>query len=405
MFESSFDGILLVTLEGEVLDANPAACRLLGRPRTEFVSNSRLPIFGTASQQAASNLERAFEELRATGGFRGNLTLLRGNGAPLKVEVSGSTYPVGAIPDRAAMIFRPLHPQRTVEEALWDIEAQYRALVDTSSDAIILTRLDTTIFLCNTQAARLYGYESEEDLLGKSALDLVAVEDHRNALKSALDMLEEGDLRNVEFPLVKKDGSHFAGEISASIIYNTQGEPVAILGVLRDVSDRKRAEQRYRQLFERNLAGMYRSTPGGRILDCNHALVALLGCDSRDELLGSLATDFYFDVADREGTLSTLEERHGVTNQELCLRRKDGQPLWVLESSSVIECDHGQPVVYEGTIIDITERKRAELALRASEQRYRQLFERNLAGVYRTSLDGTILDCNEALVRMLHLGS
>jgi diguanylate cyclase (GGDEF)-like protein/PAS domain S-box-containing protein len=169
-------------------------------------------------------------------------------------------------------------------------------------------------------------------------------------------------------------------------------------------SGRFQSELRYRQLFERNLVGLYRTDTQGRILDCNDALAHLLGCDSREELLGCLATDFYFDLSERDEVLSRLYESPGMTNKELRLRRKDGTPIWVLESASRLDRE-SESMLLEGSLIDITQRKWAEEALQASERRYRQLFEHNLANVYRISWDGIILDCNDALVKMLGCSS
>ena len=72
-----------------------------------------------------------------------------------------------------------------------------------------------------------------------------------------------------------------------------------------------------------------------------------------------------------------------------------------LENASLVADEHGQRQLIEGTVIDITERKQAEEAIQASEERYRLLFERNLAGVVRTRLDGSIVECNDAMARML----
>ena len=174
--------------------------------------------------------------------------------------------------------------------------------------------------------------------------------------------------------------------------------------------ERKRAEkalqeseERYRVLFERNLAGVFRATLyGRRILDCNDAYAHILGYNSREEVLEHGRLHDFFDPAERETARARVIEEKRVTNFEVCLCRKDRSPVWTLENVSLIEGNEGNQPLIEGTLIDISKRKKAEEALRESAERYRLLFERNLAGVFRATLfSRRILDCNDAYARIL----
>jgi diguanylate cyclase (GGDEF)-like protein/PAS domain S-box-containing protein len=119
------------------------------------------------------------------------------------------------------------------------------------------------------------------------------------------------------------------------------------------------SEQRYRLLFERNLAGIYRTTVDGRIVDCNSAFARILGYPSREDVLKISALDLYSDPGDRESFLTRLRQQRVLVNFELCLRRRDGSPVWVLANESLID-EPGSGVVMDGSLIDITDRKRAE---------------------------------------------
>jgi PAS domain S-box-containing protein len=127
------------------------------------------------------------------------------------------------------------------------------------------------------------------------------------------------------------------------------------------LAERRRSEESLRALFDRNLAGMFRSRRDGRVLECNVAFVRLLGYRSREDVLARNAKEFYQDAKDRERVLRLLSPGVVVTNQELQLRRANGTSLWGLVH--LREVADGPSTYLEGIVIDITERKIAELGV------------------------------------------
>ncbi|PYQ50867.1 MAG: diguanylate cyclase [Acidobacteria bacterium] len=168
--------------------------------------------------------------------------------------------------------------------------------------------------------------------------------------------------RNRIFRHRKKDGSIFDAEITSFEFVS--GGRRARLVIAVDVTERRineerlrDNEERYRLLFERNLAGVFRSTLDGRILEVNDSLARIFGYE-REELLAQTSYSLYFSREDRQRVMTRLREQRTLSNVELRMRKRDGSPVWVLENMTLLETAEGGNI--EGTIIDISERKAAQ---------------------------------------------
>jgi PAS domain S-box-containing protein len=122
--------------------------------------------------------------------------------------------------------------------------------------------------------------------------------------------------------------------------------------------------ERYRVLFDQNVAGVVLTTVDGRIVDCNQPCAQILGFDSREEMLGHWAWDFYFQRAEREIVVQRLRAQCACPAEEVCLRQGNGMPVWVLATRAVASFVEGQPELLQGTLIDITAQKKAQADLR-----------------------------------------
>jgi PAS domain S-box-containing protein len=123
------------------------------------------------------------------------------------------------------------------------------------------------------------------------------------------------------------------------------------------------SEERYRLLFQRSLAAVYRSTPDGRILDCNETCARILGYESPRELMVLDANSASFEEGDRSEYLARLSADGLVSNLETSFKRKDGTRVWVLENANLVDDPTGGGSVVEGTFLDISDRKSMELEL------------------------------------------
>jgi PAS domain S-box-containing protein len=135
----------------------------------------------------------------------------------------------------------------------------------------------------------------------------------------------------------------------------------------------KTSEERYRSLFDRMPLGLYRTTPEGKIIDVNPALVQILGYPDQESLLGINVAETYVDPKDRVQWRSLVNREGIVRNYEMQLRRRDGTIIWVEENARVIRNPEGQVLCYEGGLQDITERKRTEEKIHTYQEQLRSL--------------------------------
>ena len=178
------------------------------------------------------------------------------------------------------------------------------------------------------------------------------------------------------------------------------------------ITDRKRfeealrqSEERHRKWFEDDLTGDYILSPKGEILECNPAFMRIFGFSSKQEAIGSDVSTTFLDPTEWK-TFRLLLRRKGKLERYECTRiRREGAVIDVIENAVGAFDDHGRLVEVKCYAFDNTERKRAERALRESEERYRRLFQDDLTGDCLAQPDGTILDCNPAFVEIFGFSS
>lgn len=263
--------------------------------------------------------------------------------------------------------------QRT-ETELRDSEDRYRRLVDVSPDAI-LVHSEGKIVFANAAAGALLGAATSEALIGCEIQDFAHAEDRGTVWQSWEEIRFSGPgLRLNEQRLIRMDGTVRDVEVIATSLAFQDFPAVQV--VIRDITARKAAERglreseaRYRELFDHALEGIYRSTPDGRLVDVNPALVRLLGYESAVELKEkNIGRDLFADPEERERELREFDTRAEIRSSEIRLRRRDGEILTVLDSARVVRDERGDVRYLEGCLTDITERKRQEMELWAAHE-------------------------------------
>jgi PAS domain S-box-containing protein len=227
--------------------------------------------------------------------------------------------------------------------------------------------------------------------------------DREQAVGACRQAIAEGRDHSLEYRVLAADGRQVWLHDTIHVVLDAEGRPIQLRGVAIDSTKGKLAEEalraseeKYRLLFAGNLAGVFYADLDGAVLDCNDALVRILGYDSRQELLGRNLSDFFSDPADREQLSRALRQGKALANFEESVRRKDGRVVWLLMNACLMEGPRGQPAIVQATLIDITERKAAE----AERMLLMTAIEQSAEGIVITDATGTIRYVNPAFSRV-----
>ena len=283
-----------------------------------------------------------------------------------------------------------------MQEALRQSEERYRRLVTASPDSILLTDMRGNILLGNQQAATLHGFERVEDVIGKNILDYIVPEDRRRAIREIRCARESGAVKRMQFNLLTKDGRRFPAEISVSVITDKDGQVAGYIGLTRDIAERIGAEAellvrraRLKAIFDNAGVGICVMDHNGYFVQVNDHLSEMLGYPPEE-----LVQKTELQVTHTDDAVLSLERMQALTCDatdrivmEKRYIRRDGSLFWVSLYATPIRDPQGGLEAIIGFVTDITERKRAEEALREAEARYRTLVERMPAIVYIDRLD------------------
>jgi PAS domain S-box-containing protein len=319
--------------------------------------------------------------------------VLRGKAGPLGIICVGSNRVEHFQPDEIAYLVNianllglTLQNVRLFEQ-LATVQKQWAYTFDSIGDPIFVHDSQGRILRANQRLSHLLGKEFSA-LVGRGVSQLLP----RNGVAYEVCPYCDGIAGEGDDPDPWLGGYFLA---SNSTFSDAAGNPLGIVHVLKDITDRKRAEEKYRTLVSNVQEGVFISTPQGRFLDFNDALLRMTGYESREELLAiDIPTSIYANGSDRERLKRLLHEHGTVADFEFEMKRKDGELRTVLESSIAIRDTAGNVTAYQGFVLDISERKRAEHEIR---RRNRELLVLNSIGQTLTES----MDLTDSLRRTL----
>ena len=223
--------------------------------------------------------------------------------------------------------------------------------------------------MCNPAFERLFGYRQAE-ILGAELDSLLAPRDAKWEAAELSRQAAAGTVVREKAKRMRSDGSLVDVQILGVPIL-VEGKLIGSFGMYEDITKRRlaekaqlEAEERFRSLFENATEGIFQTTTDGRYLSVNPALARMCGFASPAEMILSvqdLGTEIYAEPGAREEFKRLMTARGAVKDFEYEVRRKDGAKIWISENAHVVRGPDGEILSYEGTIEDITARKRAEL--------------------------------------------
>ncbi|MBA4418668.1 MAG: hypothetical protein C0392_12285 [Syntrophus sp. (in: bacteria)] len=264
-------------------------------------------------------------------------------------------------------------------EALKESERKYRELVENANSIILRWSPDGEITFMNEFGQKFFGY-SEKEIIGRHVLGTIVPESKSTArdLKPLMDKICANP-KNFEQNInenMRRNGERVWISWTNKAVLDRQGQVLEVLSIGSDITELRRTEKvikesesKYRSIFENAIEGIFQATLQGQFLSANPAMARMLRYDSPEELISSVTSigeQFYAHPEDRSTIINILKEKGIVKGLELQQRRKDGSVFWTIVNVGTVKDGMGNILYLEGTLEDITSRKQAEEALRAS---------------------------------------
>ena len=409
ILEEMEEGYFETDLAGNLTFINDAGCRNLGYPREELIGvDNRMYADGENRKKAFQTFTRVSRTGQPCRILDYELT--RKDGTKVVNELSVSLI---RDPDGKPIGFRGIShhvtERRQAEEALRESEKRYRQVIQNAVDIIYTTDANGNFTYANPAALTTTGYSLEE-LQRFNYLDLILPE-HRDRVSKILisQFRERQPTTYVEFPFFNKSGDVVWFGQNASLVIERE-KRVGFHVIARDITERKQmedqlrqSEERFRRLVETMGVGLSAIDPNGVITYVNDQMCRMLGY-SKEEFIGRPTTDFNDQVSRKRQEEILAKRRKGVkdpTPYEIAWVTKDGRKVDTILTPTPAFSAGGEFTSSFAMFTDITERKRAEEALRQSEERYRTNLESIQEGYFETDLNGNYTFVNDANCKFL----
>ena len=247
IFDSATDFIYIIDCNNKVLFLNQAAAELFNQEPKDLMGKS---IFELFPEEVVKNYSKNLKKVFKTGrSYSSETRIVAGN---KESWISATLSPVidrkGKVTSVIGISRDITESKKRIEESLRESEEKLRTMFESIREGIVITDLEANILEVNNAILRMGKYSKKAELVGQNALDFVSPRDRKRVLLNMKREIDVGYTREeVEFSLVAKDGTEFEVESSATVIHDSSGNPIALVNVLRDITERKRDEEKLNQ--------------------------------------------------------------------------------------------------------------------------------------------------------------
>ena len=341
---------------------------------------------------------------------------VRPDGSEIEVEVKALPIRYEAQP-AVQLIVRDISVRRKAEEALRVSKALHTAIFNASPDAMLVADMNGNYLMASPEALSISGHTSEDAVLGHAYTEFLAPEDRELALIHLTKMLQGTKTGPNHYHVLRADGSLVDVEVNGSFILDADGKPMQMVFIIRDITARiqieealRESEEKYRVMTDLLPQIIFETDSEGKLTYINKQGLKILGFPA-DHSIKDINTLDYHTLESKQRAAENMKliiaGKATSESNTYTLIKRDGTTFDALVYSNAI-IKENKPVGLRGIIIDISERKRAEEELKASEKKFRELFEANSDGItiFRINpetdgLPSRIIDLNENAAKML----
>jgi len=408
IIENAGECIAFLDTGGKVLDINKSVLKITGRKKEDIIGRNFAKL-GVLDLNMLPSLVKIFKDVLAgkpVKGFRMDLKNTKGQRIPIEVSSMPAKMKDGR--KGIVVILKDITERKKAEEKIRESERKYRLSFDNSRDAINIFSKEKKILDFNKELIALSGY-SEKELLSMKLEDLFPEAKKPETAERLKKMLSGKEIPLFKTHIRTKKGRDVPVEIGVTVLKNCYGGDIVFQGNIRDITERKQAEkkireseERWRMLFEYAPDAIYINDLKGNLMDGNSAAEKLTGY-KREELVGKSFFSLNILPKDQIPRAASLLARNIAGKptgpDEFTLIRKDGSRVDAEISTYPVKIAGKRFVL--GIARDITERKKAEEAIKESEERYRVQFDEALDAIIVADAEtGIIVDCNRAATRL-----
>ncbi len=314
--------------------------------------------------------------------------------------------------DEVFALVRDITDRKRADHELRGMRDQLQLSIDLMPVGYILLDLNGTVSHWNPAAERIFGFTSEE-AVGSTLLELVVPEEVRPAVTEVLDRLAAGEEASYSEPgnNVRKDGSVITCQWFNTPLIDATGEVSGVLSMALDVTERQRAEEAVREAntiinLSPAVAFLWKNEEGRPVEYVSGNVEDLLGYTAQEFMSGDVSYTSIIHADDLETALEQnrkyfKEKNRDRFSQEYRIVTKDGQVKWVDDRTRKRRNEEGVVTHHQGIVLDITDRKRAEEALKEQHERTQLILETSMDGFFLADTEGRLLDVNPSYCRMV----